>query len=351
MKFTAQQIATLVQGVIEGDPQVKVQSFSKIEESREGDLCFLANLKYEDYLYTSQASVVIVNENLVLRQAVQPVLIRVKDAYAAFALLLQTYETLVAEKPKQGIEAHSMVAESAKIDETAYIGAFTYVSPGAVVGKNTRVYPNSFLGENVVIGENTLIHAGVRIYKDCVIGNNCIIHSGAVIGSDGFGFAPENGSFKKIPQIGNVEIGNSVEIGANCTIDRATMGSTRILEGVKLDNLIQVAHNVEIGESTVIASQAGVSGSTKIGKYCMIGGQAGIVGHISIADGTRINAQSGVAKAVEAPNTAITGSPAFDYRSSLKSQVVYRHLPDLEKRIAELEKKIQALTFMEQEGK
>lgn len=351
MKFTAQQIATLVQGVIEGDPQVNVQSFSKIEESREGDLCFLANPKYEDYLYQSKASVVIVNESLVLRQPVGPVLIRVKDAYAAFALLLQTYESLTIEKPRKGIEALSMVAEGARIDETAYIGSFTYVSQGVVVGKNTRIYPNSYIGENVIIGENTLIHAGVRIYKNCVIGNDCIIHSGAVVGSDGFGFAPDNGSYKKIPQIGNVDIGHRVEIGANCTIDRATMGSTRILDGVKLDNLIQVAHNVEIGENTVIASQAGISGSSKIGKYCMIGGQAGIVGHISIADGSRINAQSGVAKTVEEPNTALAGSPAFDYRSSLKSQVVYRHLPELEKRIAELEKKIQSMTFIEQEGK
>lgn len=351
MKFTAQQIATLVQGVIEGDPQVKVQSFSKIEESREGDLCFLANLKYEDYLYTSRASVVIVNESLVLRQPVNAVLIRVKDAYAAFALLLQTYESLVAEKPKQGIEAHSMVAEGARVDETAYIGSFTYISPGAVIGKNTRIYPNCYIGEHVVIGDNTLIHAGVRIYKHCVVGNDCIIHSGAVIGSDGFGFALENGAFKKIPQIGNVEIGDAVEIGANCTIDRATMGSTRILTGVKLDNLIQVAHNVEIGESTVIASQAGISGSSKIGKHCMIGGQAGIVGHIALADGTRVNAQSGVAKAVDTPHTALTGSPAFDYRSSLKSQVVYRHLPEMEKRLAELEKKIQTLLLTEQVGK
>jgi len=344
MKFTAQQIATLVQGRIEGDPQEKVGSFSKIEESKDGDLCFLANAKYEDYLYSSKASIVIVNESLILKKDVKPTLIRVYDAYAAFAILLQTYEDLTAAKPKRGKEVMSVIAESANVDESAYIGTFTYIGERASVGKNTQIYPNSFIGENVKIGENTIIYAGVKIYKDCVIGDHCIIHAGTVIGSDGFGFAPENGNFKKIPQIGNVVIEDNVEIGANCTIDRATMGSTRIRKGVKLDNLIQVAHNVEIGENTVVASQAGISGSTKIGKNCMIGGQVGIVGHITIADSTKINAQSGVAKEIITEGSSITGSPAFEYRSSLKSQVVYRNLPDLLKRIDELEKKISALT-------
>ncbi len=347
MKFTAQQIATLVHGSIEGDAQAKVKALSKIEESQDGDLCFLSNPKYEDYIYSSQASVVIVNESLTLKEAVKPTLIRVKDAYAAFAILLQTYETLKAGKTKKGEEGFSVVAANAVVDESAYIGSFTYISEGASVGKDTQIYPNSFIGENVHIGEHTTIYAGVIIYKDCVIGNNCIIHAGTIIGSDGFGFAPENGSFKKIPQIGNVVIEDHVEIGANCTIDRATMGSTRIKKGVKLDNLIQIAHNVEIGESTVIASQAGISGSSKLGKYCMVGGQAGIVGHISIADGTKINAQSGVAKEITLPETSVTGSPAFDYRTSLKSQVVYRNLPDMLKRIEELEKKLNELAKQE----
>ncbi|GBL34979.1 UDP-3-O-acylglucosamine N-acyltransferase [Filimonas sp.] len=346
MKFTAQQIATLVQGRIEGDAQIKVQSFSKIEESKEGDLCFLANTKYEDYLYTSSASVVIVNEALVLKHDVSPTLIRVKDAYAAFATLLQTYQELTATKPKSGKEEMCVVHASSNVDETAYIGSFSYIAEKATIGKQTQIHPHSFIGENVCIGENTIIYPGVRIYKDCVVGNNCIIHSGTVIGSDGFGFAPENGSFNKIPQIGNVVIEDHVEIGANCTIDRATMGSTLIRKGVKLDNLIQIAHNVEIGENTVIASQAGISGSTKIGKNNMIGGQAGIVGHITIADGTRINAQSGVAKTISETHTAITGSPAFDYRSSLKSQVIYRHLPDIQKRIDALEKQLKELQKM-----
>ncbi len=344
MKFTAQQIATLVQGRIEGDAQTKVQSFSKIEESKDGDLCFLANSKYEEYLYSSEASVVIVNESLKLKQEVQPTLIRVNDAYAAFAILLQTYQELTAIKPMSGKEEMSVVHPSSNVDETAYIGSFTYISDGATIGKLSQIYPNCFIGENVIVGENTIIYPGVTIYKGCVIGKNCIIHSGTVIGSDGFGFAPENGSFKKIPQIGNVVVEDDVEIGANCTIDRATMGSTRIRKGVKLDNLIQVAHNVEIGESTVIASQAGISGSAKIGKNVMIGGQAGIVGHISIADGSKINAQSGVAKEIKDQNTSVTGSPAFDYRSALKSQVVYRSLPEMQKRIDDLERRLNELS-------
>ncbi|MBK7763896.1 MAG: UDP-3-O-(3-hydroxymyristoyl)glucosamine N-acyltransferase [Bacteroidetes bacterium] len=330
MKFTAQQIATLVQGRIEGDANTQVQSFSKIEDGKSGDLCFLANAKYEEYLYTSSASVIIVNESLVLSKAIQATLIRVNDAYAAFAVLLQTYQELTAAKPPQGKEEFCFVSPEANIDETAYIGSFAYISKGVKVGKNSAIYPQVFLGENVKVGEGVIIYPGVKIYKDCVIGNHCIIHAGTIIGSDGFGFAPENGSFKKIPQIGNVIIEDDVEIGANCTIDRATMGSTIIKKGAKLDNLIQIAHNVEVGESTVIASQAGISGSTKVGRYCMVGGQAGIVGHIRIADGAKINAQSGVAKQIDIPNSSLTGSPAFDYVPSLRSQVVYRNLPEMQ---------------------
>ncbi len=340
MKFTAQQIATLVQGEIEGDANSSVGGIAKIEEAKEGDLCFLANAKYEDFLYSTQASVALVNKDLVLKQAVKPTLIRVKDAYSAFASLLQTYQEIIRSKPKVGIEAQSYIAETATIGEGAYIGAFSYISEKAKVGAHTKINPTSFIGENVTIGEHTVIHAGVKIYNDCIIGSHVIIHAGTIIGSDGFGFAFENGKFNKIPQLGNVVIENDVEIGANCTIDRATLGSTLIRKGAKLDNLIQVAHNVEIGENTVIAAQAGVSGSSKIGNFVMIGGQAGIVGHIKIADGTKINAQSGVSKEVKHANVSLTGSPAFDYKSALKSQAVFKNLPELQSRVNELENKV-----------
>lgn len=343
MKFTAQQIAMLVQGEVVGNENTAVSSIAKIEESKDGDLCFLANAKYEDYLYESKASVVLVNESLVLKKEVSATLIRVKDAYASFALLLKTYEEIMTTKPKEIIEQPSFISTTAKVGEKVYIGAFAYLGENSVIADGAKIYPNTYLGDNVKIGKNTIIYAGVKIYKDCVIGDNVIIHAGAVIGSDGFGFAFDNGTFQKIPQIGNVVIENDVEIGANCTIDRATMGSTIIKAGAKLDNLIQIAHNVEVGNATVIASQAGVSGSSKIGNYCMIGGQAGIVGHIKIADQTKINAQSGVAKEIKEKGTSWTGSPAYDYKSSLKSQVVYRNLPDLQKKVYELEKALNEL--------
>lgn len=343
MKFTAQQIATLVQGEVVGDENAMVGSIAKIEDSKDGDLCFLANAKYEDYLYETKASVVLVNDTLVLKKEVSATLIRVKDAYASFALLLKTYEQYTAAKPKEIIEQPSFISSTATVGEKVYIGAFTYVGENVIVGENAKIYPNTYLGDNVKIGSNTIIYAGVKIYKDCVVGDNVIIHAGTVIGSDGFGFAFENGAFQKIPQIGNVVIEDHVEIGANCTIDRATMGSTIIKVGAKLDNLIQIAHNVEVGNATVIASQVGISGSSKIGKYCMIGGQAGIVGHIKIADQTKINAQSGVAKEIKEKGLSLTGSPAFDYKASLKSQIVYRNLPDLQKKIYELEKALNEL--------
>lgn len=343
MKFTAQQIAAIVNGSIEGNPDEAIWSMAKIEEAREGDLCFLANPKYEDFLYTTRASVVLVNKSLELKQPVKSTLVRVEDAYAAFALLLQTYQDMVASKPKIGVEQPSFVSESAKLGENVYIGAFAYVGDKAVVGDSTRIYPNVFVGDNVRIGKNTILFPGAVVYHDCVIGDHCIIHAGTVIGSDGFGFAMENGSFKKIPQIGNVVIESHVEIGANSTIDRATMGSTRIKSGVKLDNLIQIAHNVEVGEHTVVAAQAGISGSSKVGKYCMVGGQAGIVGHIQIADFTKINAQSGVAKEIKETHKSITGSPAHDYKSTLKSQVIFRNLPELQQRVNSLEQKLNEL--------
>lgn len=343
MKFTAQQIAAVVKGSIEGNPDQAIWSMAKIEEAKEGDLCFLANPKYEEFLYSTKASIVLVNKTLELKSSVHSTLVRVDDAYAAFALLLQTYQDMVASKPKLGIEQPSFISESARIGQNVYIGAFAYIAEKAVVEDNARIYPNAYIGENVKIGKHTIIFPGAIVYHDCVIGDNCIIHAGTIIGSDGFGFALENGSFKKIPQIGNVIIENNVEVGANCTIDRATMGSTRIKSGVKLDNLIQIAHNVEVGEHTVVAAQAGISGSAKVGKYCMVGGQAGIVGHIHIADFTKINAQSGVAKEVKETHTSLTGSPAHDYKPTLKSQVIFRNLPELQHRINQLERQLSEL--------
>lgn len=340
MKFTAQQIAALVQGTIEGDANTKVHNIAKIEESKGGDLCFLANPKYETYLYETNASIALINNDLVLKHPVKPTLIRVKDAYAAFALLLQTYQEITQTKPKAEIEKNSFIHDKATIHDNVYIGAFSYISEHVQIGTNTYIYPQTFIAENVKIGNNVTIYAGVKIYKNCEIGDNVIIHAGTVIGSDGFGFAFENNSFKKIPQMGNVIIQSDVEIGANCTIDRATIGSTIIKKGAKLDNLIQIAHNVEIGENTVIASQVGISGSSKVGNNVMIGGQAGIVGHIKIANGTKINAQSGVAKEIKNDGMSISGSPAFDYKSALKSQVVYKNLPSLQQKIIQLEKQI-----------
>jgi UDP-3-O-[3-hydroxymyristoyl] glucosamine N-acyltransferase len=343
MQFTAAQISVLVNGKIEGNSEVAVSSFGKIEEAQEGQLTFLANPKYEEFLYTTNASIAIINENYGVRQGVTPTLIRVPDAYSAFALLLSTYEAMATQQMK-GIQQPSYIAESAFISDDVYVGAFSYIGEKVQVGKNTKIFPNCYIGDNVSIGDHCIIHPGVKIYHDCVLQNHVVIHAGTVIGGDGFGFAPQaDGSFKKVPQIGNVVIEDNVEVGANTTIDRATMGSTLIKAGAKLDNLIQIAHNVEIGNSTVIAAQAGVSGSTKIGNNVMIGGQAGLVGHIQIADGSKINAQSGVSKSMKEPYSAVTGSPAGDYTSSLRSQAVFRNLPALEKRILELEQLVKAL--------
>lgn len=343
MQFTAAQIAMLINGKVEGDEQATVGSFGKIEEARQNQLSFLANPKYEEYLYSSKASVIIVNDDLEVKEPVTPTLIRVPNAYSAFASLLEKYQQLMNEQ-LSGIQEPAHIASSATIGENIFVGAFSYVGERVTLADNVKIFPMSYIGDGVKIGENTMIMPGVKIYHHCVIGKNVIIHAGTIIGSDGFGFAPQpDGSYKKIPQIGNVVIEDNVEVGANATIDRATIGSTIIRSGSKLDNLIQVAHNVEIGKNTVVAAQAGISGSTKIGSNVQIGGQAGIVGHIHIADGTRINAQSGVSKSVKTPNSAITGSPAFDYTSALRSQAVSRNLPELEKRVAELEKIIHQL--------
>ncbi len=343
MTITANQIAQLINGKIEGNPEISVSGFGKIEEAQEGQLAFLANPKYEDYLYSTQASVIIISEKLELKQPVAGCLIRVTDPYTAFASLLHYYQQYKTQQLK-GIEEPSFISTNAKMGENVYVGAFAYLGDNVRIGNNVKIFPGVYIGNNARIDDNTILHPGVKIYHDCIVGKHVTIHSGTVIGGDGFGFAPQaDGSFKKVPQIGNVIIEDNVEIGSNATIDRATIGSTIIRTGAKLDNLIQIAHNVEVGTNTVIAAQAGVSGSTKIGNNVMIGGQAGVVGHIHIADGSRINAQSGVSKSIKIPKATVTGSPAYDYTSALRSQALSRNLPEMEKRITELENLIKVL--------
>ncbi len=344
MQFSALQIASIINARVEGDPDVKVGGIAKIEEAVPGTLSFIANPKYEEYLYTTQASVIIVNEDLKVEGNVKPTLLRVENAYSAFAKLLEAYHEIMAGQRKKGIEQPSHIAQTAVLGADAYVGAFSYIGEYAKIGDHVAIYPGCYVGDNVTIGNNTTLFPGVKVYHDCVLGANVVVHAGTVIGSDGFGFAPQaDGSYKKVPQIGNVEIKDNVEIGANTTIDRATMGSTIIHEGVKLDNLIQIAHNVEMGKNSVMAAQSGVSGSTKVGESCMIGGQVGIVGHIKLANGTRINAQSGLSKSVTEANQALNGSPAFEYKSSLKSQAIFRHLPELQNRVQQLEAQLKHL--------
>lgn len=337
MQFSAEQIASLIQGRIEGNAQTSVSGFGKIEEAGPHDLAFLANPKYEDFLYTTKAGIVIIGEQLELKQPVNCCLIRVKEAYSSFATLMQFYQQMKA-KQLVGIEEPVFIHPTAKIGEKVYIAAFSYIGENAVIGNEAKIHAQTYVGANAVIGERTILYPGVKIYHDCKVGNDVTIHAGTVLGSDGFGFAPQqNGTYNKVPQLGNVVIEDHVEIGANTCIDRATMGSTIIKKGTKLDNLLQIAHNVEVGEHGVIAAQTGISGSTKLGKNVMIGGQVGIVGHITIADGTRINGQSGVSKSVTEPNTALNGRPAYEFGASMRAQAVYKKLPELDKKIKELE--------------
>ncbi|PZP50542.1 MAG: UDP-3-O-(3-hydroxymyristoyl)glucosamine N-acyltransferase [Pseudopedobacter saltans] len=337
MQFTAEQIAQIIGARVEGNPQTVVSGFGKIEEAKEGELSFLSNPKYEDFLYTTGASLVIVSEDLVLKQPVTATLLRAKDSYAAFAILLNAYAQMRTSHLK-GIEDGAFVHPNAKIGENVYIARFAYISAGATIGDNTVIYPGVFIGEKAKIGTNCVVNSNVSVYHDCIIGNNAIIHAGAVIGSDGFGFAPNpDGTYSKIPQIGIVIVGNNVEIGANTCIDRSTMGATVIKDGVKLDNLVQIAHNAEIGENTALAALSGISGSTKLGKNVIMGGQSGTVGHIHIADFTKVNAQSGVNKSITKPNTSVTGTPAYDYMPMIKAQVTARSLPEMEKRLKTLE--------------
>ena len=344
LEFSAQQIAMMIHGQIEGDASVTVHNFGKIEEATAGQISFLANPKYEAFLYTTAASIVIIGAQQQLKEKIKATLIRVPDAYAAFATLLTKYQELKAQQ-LEGIQSPSFIAPSAKIGTNHFIAAFAYINEGATLGDHVKIFPNVVIGENVKIGNHVTIHPGVVVYADCVIGNHVTIHSGSIIGSDGFGFAPkEDGSYQKVPQLGNVVIEDDVEIGANTTIDRATIGSTFIRKGVKLDNQIQIAHNVEIGSNSVIAAQTGVSGSTKIGKNVMAGGQVGISGHLAIADGIKIAGKTGVTKSFLTANMTLTGFPAAEQKQSLRSQVYVKNLPELEKRVQELEILVQQLS-------
>ena len=342
MQFTAAQIAVLVNGKVDGNADIAVASFGKIEEAQQGQLAFLANPKYDDFLYTTKASIIIVNDTQEFKQPITATLIKVPDAYSAFATLLDKYQQ-IQQQQLTGIQQPVYIDATAKIGDNVYIGAFVYVGKNVVVGDGTKIYPSTFIGDNVTIAQHTILHPGVKIYHDCIIGSNVTIHAGSVIGADGFGFAPQaDGSFKKVPQIGNVLIEDNVEIGSNSCIDRATIGSTIIKTGAKLDNLLQIAHNVEVGNNTVIAAQTGVSGSTKIGNNVMIGGQAGLAGHLIIGNGAKINAQTGVGKAVK-PGTSVTGTPFDEFSKYMRNQAFVRSLPQMEKRLKELEALVKEL--------
>ncbi|NMH88304.1 UDP-3-O-(3-hydroxymyristoyl)glucosamine N-acyltransferase [Flavivirga algicola] len=336
MKFTAQQIAGILEGDIVGNPNVEVSKLSKIEEGTQGSLTFLSNPKYTQYIYSTKASVAIVNKSFVPENEIDTTLIKVEDAYAAFTKLLEYYN--MVKLNKTGIEQPSFISDSAKYGDNLYLGAFSYLGDNVNIGNNVKIFPNVHIGDNVVIGENSIVFSGAKIYSDTIIGDSCVINSGVIIGADGFGFAPnQDGSYKKIPQIGNVVLEDHVDIGAGTTIDRATMGSTVIRKGVKLDNQIQIAHNVEIGKNTVIAAQTGIAGSTKVGENCMIGGQVGIAGHITIGNNVKIQAQSGIARNVK-DDEVLQGSPALPIKDYNKSYVHFKNLPKIVKNINDLEK-------------
>lgn len=337
MEFSADLIAQQVGGTVEGDGAVTVSNFSKIEEAKPGDITFLANPKYTHFIYSTNASIVLVRKDFVPERPVTATLVKVDDPYATLSALLTMVAKFMFVMPV-GVEQPCHIAEGVNIDEDSYVGAFAYIGEGASIGKAVKIFPQTYIGRNVVIGDGSIIYPGVKIYDGCKIGARCIIHAGAVIGADGFGFAPTPDGYHKIPQIGTVIIADDVEIGANTTVDRATMGATRVGRGTKLDNLIQVAHNAEIGESTVIAAQAGIAGSTKIGSRCMIGGQVGFAGHISIGDGVSIGAQSGVPNNV-ASDSKIMGYPAVPAREFMKQSAYIKRLGELFDRVKHLENK------------
>ena len=343
MQISAKELCALLNGKLEGNPDVLISGPSKIEEGVPGTISFLGNPKYESYAYTTQSSVLLISNDFQPTKPISATLIRVENVYASVAMLLEKFGSDQA-KPQDNSE-NAFIHATATIGKNTSIGHFCVIEKYANIGENCTIYPQVFIGEGVTIGNNVTLYPGTRIYYKCTLGNNVVIHSNVVIGADGFGFVPqEDGTYKKVAQIGNVVIEDNVEIGSNTTIDRATMGSTYIRNGVKLDNLIQLAHNVDIGENTVIAAQAGIAGSTKIGANCQIGGQVGIIGHIQIADGTKIQAQSGIARSIKTPNTAWYGSPAIEYSNFLKSHVVFKNLATMEKKVLELEKKLAKLS-------
>ncbi len=342
MEFKATDIAAFLNGEIVGDGDVKVFNVSKIEEGKPGTLSFLANTKYENHIYETNASIVLVNKSFQPKSEISATLIKVDDAYQAFASLLELYQQAKSIQ-KVGIEQPSFIDETVKKGDNIYLGAFAYVGKNSKIGNNVKIYPQAFIGENVTIGDNCTVYAGVKIYDDCIIGNQCTLHAGCVIGSDGFGFAPQNdGSYKKIPQIGNVILEDNVEIGANTTIDCGTMGSTIIRKGVKLDNLVQVAHNCDIGENTVIAGQAGMAGTTKIGKNCKLAGQVGLAGHLTIGDNVQIGAQAGVSNSVK-DNEILLMTPAFNVKDAIKSAIIYKKLPELRNDVIQLKRELKSL--------
>ncbi len=341
MEFTAKQIAELINGRIEGDENAVVSTFSKIEEGKPGAISFLSNPKYTHFLYETQSSVVLVNEDVKLEKPVNATLIRVDNAYECVAKLLQLYESMKPQKT--GIDPLAFISPKAKIGKDCYIGPFAYIGDDVEIGDHSQIYPHATIFDKAIVGNHCIIYPNVSIYHDCHIGNNVIIHSGSVIGADGFGFAPNADGYDKMPQIGIVTIEDNVEIGANTCIDRSTMGSTYIRKGAKLDNLIQVAHNAEVGENTVMAAQVGVAGSTKIGKWCMFGGQVGMAGHISIADHTTVGAQAGITNTVRESGQTIIGSPAWDARGFMKSAAIFRRLSDMYQNIQKLQKEIEEL--------
>lgn len=342
MEFSAKQIAQIIDGIVEGDENILVSNLSKIEEGTNGTLSFLANPAYTNYIYSTNASIVIVNKSFVLENPVKSscTLIRVENAYESFAKLLELYNQINTEK--EGVEQPSFVSSNAKIGENCYVGAFAYIGQNVSIGNHVKIYPHVYIGDNCKIGNNTTLFSGVKIYHDCLIGKNCTIHASTVVGSDGFGFAPNNEGhvFTKVPQIGNVIIEDDVEIGSNSSIDRATLGSTILRKGVKLDNLVQIAHNVEIGENTVIAGLSGIAGSTKVGKNCMIGAQVGVAGHLRIANGVKIAGQSGIGSSIDKEGEILQGSPAFNIGEFKRSYVLFRGLPKLSDKVSDLTKKI-----------
>lgn len=340
MEFSAQQIANFLNGTIEGNPDAKVCNFSKIEEGKPGTLTFLANPKYEHYIYNTEATIVLVNNDFTPAQPVPATLVKVQNAYASLAMLLNMAEQ--SKTQKSGIASTAFIAASTHVNDNVYIGDFAYIGEQVTIGKGCKIYPYAYIGDQVTIGDNCVVYPHVTVYHDCIIGNNCTLHAGVVIGADGFGFAPEGDSYKKIPQLGNVIIEDDVEIGANTTIDRAVMDSTVVHRGVKLDNLIQIAHNVEIGENTVMAAQVGIAGSVKVGKHCMFGGQVGLAGHLKIGDHVNLGAQAGVISDIKDGETVL-GAPAINARGFMRSSAIFNRLPEVYRTLGQLQREVEQL--------